>query len=545
MQFREIIKSSYRVTGIFNNMKKTAVVYDKWLDSLGGGEVVACTMAKILRKMKYDVTFISGKKVPLSLIQNQLNINLSGVKFKEVWNDDISMKKLVAGKDLFINTSFIDYSYPHARKNIYYTHFPTKPYSSIKSKVLNRIIFPFLLKFVKPIELVNEPKGKTLVNGRLAYQIVEPIKMAFFYLEPKKMYQLKFSIFLESFSKTTLTHFRWNIEKAHILKKVVKIDHHHNVIHFSVLVEPLLPTIYLRLRMSNNFVDVNRTERIYVLNPKVLPNIPFTKHLYKRFYERLLNKLRAGLYVDARKRLNSYQTFVTNSQFVKKWIRTYWKKDAIVLYPPIQLLFDKYNLVKFRKKNWICSIGRFFTLGHGKKQGVLIDAFIQMYKSGYKNWQLHLAGGLGYETSSQRFAKYLKKKAEGYPIFFHFNTDRNTIEKILLSSKIYWHATGYNENENSHPVRFEHFGIAPVEAMSAGCIPLLFNGGGLKEIITILRLNPKLYLFQTKNELVQKTIYQIGKNRNVIQWDTLFKRLKTEFSSATFSRKFQEIIEKA
>jgi len=156
-----------------------------------------------------------------------------------------------------------------------------------------------------------------------------------------------------------------------------------------------------------------------------------------------------------------------------------------------------------------------------------------------------LAGGLGYETSSQRFAKYLKKKAEGYPIFFHFNTDRNTIEKILLSSKIYWHATGYNENENSHPVRFEHFGIAPVEAMSAGCIPLLFNGGGLKEIITILRLNPKLYLFQTKNELVQKTIYQIGKNRNVIQWDTLFKRLKTEFSSATFSRKFQEIIEKA
>ncbi len=39
------------------------------------------------------------------------------------------------------------------------------------------------------------------------------------------------------------------------------------------------------------------------------------------------------------------------------------------------------------------------------------------------------------------------------------------------------------EDENVHPERFEHFGITTVEAMAAGCIPVVINKGGQKEII--------------------------------------------------------------
>ena len=46
------------------------------------------------------------------------------------------------------------------------------------------------------------------------------------------------------------------------------------------------------------------------------------------------------------------------------------------------------------------------------------------------------------------------------------------------------------------PIKFEHFGIAPIEAISAGCIPVLFNGGGLNEIVGLLGYNKNLHLFQ-------------------------------------------------
>jgi hypothetical protein len=39
---------------------KTAVIYDKWLSGLGGGEVVACTMARMLKDEGWKVIFITA-----------------------------------------------------------------------------------------------------------------------------------------------------------------------------------------------------------------------------------------------------------------------------------------------------------------------------------------------------------------------------------------------------------------------------------------------------------------------------------------------------
>ena len=47
-------------------------------------------------------------------------------------------------------------------------------------------------------------------------------------------------------------------------------------------------------------------------------------------------------------------------------------------------------------------------------------------------------------------------------------------------SSIYWHATGYGED---NPKKFEHFGISTVEAMAAECIPVVINLGGQPEIV--------------------------------------------------------------
>ena len=51
---------------------KTAVIYDKWLSGLGGGEVVACNVARILKDNGYDVLFLSKDKVPVEKIKSTL-----------------------------------------------------------------------------------------------------------------------------------------------------------------------------------------------------------------------------------------------------------------------------------------------------------------------------------------------------------------------------------------------------------------------------------------------------------------------------------------
>ena len=65
----------------------------------------------------------------------------------------------------------------------------------------------------------------------------------------------------------------------------------------------------------------------------------------------------------------------------------------------------------------------------------------------------------------------------------HPNVEYGKLRQLYSQATLYWHATGYGENEAHHPERFEHFGITPVEAMAAGCVPIVLGKGGLPEIV--------------------------------------------------------------
>ena len=47
-----------------------------------------------------------------------------------------------------------------------------------------------------------------------------------------------------------------------------------------------------------------------------------------------------------------------------------------------------------------------------------------------------------------------------------------------MNAHFFVSATGCGISEKEHPERYEHFGMAVVESMSAGCVPIVFNGGG-------------------------------------------------------------------
>jgi glycosyltransferase involved in cell wall biosynthesis len=59
--------------------------------------------------------------------------------------------------------------------------------------------------------------------------------------------------------------------------------------------------------------------------------------------------------------------------------------------------------------------------------------------------------------------------ARGLPVFFHLNASRSHLEELYRDA--------------TSPERCEHFGVAIVEVMSAGCIAVVANRGGPAEIV--------------------------------------------------------------
>lgn len=166
-----------------------------------------------------------------------------------------------------------------------------------------------------------------------------------------------------------------------------------------------------------------------------------------------------------------------NSQFTKQWIESHWPGLHPVVVNPMV------NCAEFHpdneKRNWIVGVGRFFQQLHAKRQDVLIELFAQLPKSVRENWRLKLIGSV----EDEAYVRDLQKNAQGLPIDFLVNADRNQLREVVESSTFFWHAAGYEVDETTHPERVEHFGITTLEAMAAGTIPVVHFKGGQKEIL--------------------------------------------------------------
>lgn len=169
--------------------------------------------------------------------------------------------------------------------------------------------------------------------------------------------------------------------------------------------------------------------------------------------------------------------FVYNSRFTATVHETHLPKNkSFVLYPPI----DVDSFKQGKKENIILSVGRFDSPSHSKRQDILIDAFRLLNKH-YPDYRLILAGGSQGESDT---LEILKEKAESLPIKFVVNPDFNKLKDLYAKSKFFWHTAGFEINEQTDPEKVEHFGITTVEAMAAGCIPVVIGKGGQKEIIS-------------------------------------------------------------
>ena len=178
-------------------------------------------------------------------------------------------------------------------------------------------------------------------------------------------------------------------------------------------------------------------------------------------------------------KLKTYDQMVTNSNFTKKWLEEWYGRNAEVLYPPI----ETNRFTPLPKQNFILSVGRFFVADHSKKQFEMIKTFKNLSQNGLRDWELHLVGSVEDNIQDREYLEKCREEAHGYPIHFHVNVSLSKLMELYGCSKIFWCMTGFGEDANAHPEKMEHFGLSTVEAMSAGCVPVVIYRGGQPEIM--------------------------------------------------------------
>jgi glycosyltransferase involved in cell wall biosynthesis len=219
---------------------------------------------------------------------------------------------------------------------------------------------------------------------------------------------------------------------------------------------------------------VDRTRRrLYRVAADLLGAAPALPHA--------LQGVRAGFErrVQRTEFLGSYRRFFADSQFAADWTRRLWGVEAEVLYPPVRPTVSPGD-----KRRLILGIGRFFdpSVGHSKKQLELVETFGRMHRAGaLDGWELALVGGC--DPANRDYALAVRRAAVGLPVHVHINAPGELVERLLAEASLYWHSGGFGEDPVRHPDRFEHFGIAVVEAMAAGAVPIVFGAAGPGEIV--------------------------------------------------------------
>ncbi len=204
--------------------------------------------------------------------------------------------------------------------------------------------------------------------------------------------------------------------------------------------------------------------------------------------------------IDWRSRVDSYDAIFGNSDFTSGWIKRYWGVDCSVLYPSVQ------ECRPLEKTRAILGVGRFHRGGRDKGQIGMVRIFRDLVDAGLDDCRLWLAG----LESSAGYLAEVRARAEGYPIDIFVSPSATELAELYGRATLFWHTVGLGVDQELAPQELEHFGIVVAEAMTAGCVPLVFRGGGPPEIVG----QPEL-CFEDLDEMARKTVSLLNEPQRV------------------------------
>lgn len=231
---------------------------------------------------------------------------------------------------------------------------------------------------------------------------------------------------------------------------------------------------------------------------------------YNKYFKKIialsLNKIR----IWDRLAADRVDFFIANSNFIAKRIQKYYKRDSVVIYPPVDL--EKFYISE-KPRNYFLAGGRLVPY---KRFDLLIEAFNKLRD---QNLKLKIFGN-GVDL-------HRLKKIAGNNENIIFLGLVSEDEKALLYSE----AIAY-----LHPQE-EDFGITVIESMASGRPVIAFRAGGVQE--TVLENKTGIFFEKQNSEELAEVIKNFDEskfNPREIRTHAL------DFSQEKFENKIKELI---
>ncbi len=160
-----------------------------------------------------------------------------------------------------------------------------------------------------------------------------------------------------------------------------------------------------------------------------------------------------------RNRAGRVARFLAVSEYTRAFVKARWDRDSETLYPPCPT--DDYSSPGALKEELVVTVGRIVP----EKR---MHLFVEIARS-LPEYKFVVIGTVGDSGS-----KYYGSLKNGAPENVSFVlAPLRKARDLLAASKVYVHCA-----------MNEHFGITIVEAMAAGCVPVVHDSGGPKEIVS-------------------------------------------------------------
>ncbi len=230
-----------------------------------------------------------------------------------------------------------------------------------------------------------------------------------------------------------------------------------------------------------------------------------------------------------------YRHIICNSQYTARWISRRWKLNPEKIISPPIIIPDMPDF--HQKEKIILSVAR-FEPGGTKKQLEMIEAFDEFLKlPSSAGWKMILAGG---SIADNPYLQKVFNRAEKIPeerIKILSNISAQEISELFQKASVFWHLCGFKE---TNPANIEHFGMSTLEGMAQGVVPIVFNGGGQREVV---QEGQNGFLCNNLEELVQKTELLITNRQLYARLQKQARQTAEKFSLKNFRQNIRNFFD--
>jgi glycosyltransferase involved in cell wall biosynthesis len=177
--------------------------------------------------------------------------------------------------------------------------------------------------------------------------------------------------------------------------------------------------------------------------------------------------------------MDHYKPLLYNSEYTAEWIRRRWDLEPDRrLFPPVE---GGPPSPDGERQQLVLSVARFERAG-SKRQLEMARAFAKLRQElpGLAgDWRLVLAGGV--EEGGNDYLRRVEEVAADNPgVEIRTNISAEELAELYRRASLFWHLCGAGARD---PGLCEHFGMTVAEAMRYGLVPIVFDGGGMPEIV--------------------------------------------------------------